>query len=137
MSNITKKTPSFISFEKGDHSSTSINILPQHINFQDHNPFFLASSLTEAAAYALSMNKNGAIYISIPEHCLHIFLPAVLQLNFSFHRYLNNVYTYYKWNVDKVEDKVPMYATSIEGVQVCCSIMCIVVHFNTQLLLCI
>lgn len=64
---------------------------------------------------------KGAIYIEIPAKQLSRYLPTLNDFDIKFHHFQNNAYTYYIWKVkdesgNPIEDKVPVYATSIEGV---------------------
>lgn len=60
-----------------------------------------------------SLHTKGAVFLNINKDMLAV----VSRLNgFNFHRHYNNLYTYYKWNLDGVEDKVPAHSTSVEGV---------------------
>jgi len=133
----------FLKIEKGEYHSTEITIVQQLLaqviaeqaqiyqnNYQAQQQFntYLTNNLTQCISFALQKNQQGAIYVSIHETQLHLFLPTLLQMTtsqannsnkplFKFHRYLNNHYTYYTWNNSRIEDKVPDFASSIEGVQ--------------------
>lgn len=67
------------------------------------------------------IDPQGAVYVQIPETLLVHFIDLLLSLSFQFHHYQTGVYTYYQWQVRDsfgklIPDKVPPYATSIEGV---------------------
>lgn len=57
-----------------------------------------------------------SIFVYVPELNLANLLPTILSERLKFHHYLNNEYVYYFWNRTDVEDKVPEYATAIEGI---------------------
>ena len=73
--------------------------------------------ITLATIYAQvkASNTKGAIFLYVDEFCLALVLSWIHSEKLRFHRYLNKQYVYYFWNVPNVEDKVPEYATSIEG----------------------
>ena len=78
-------------------------------------------TLLELAIRGRTESPKGAVYIEIPEKLLSLYLDILLYFRCKFHHYLNGAYTYYIWNVkddsgNPIEDKVPAYATSIEGV---------------------
>ena len=56
------------------------------------------------------------MYLVVSENVLATVLPLILVLKMKFHHYQDNYYTYYWWKVKSIEDKVPEYATAVEGV---------------------
>jgi len=74
----------------------------------------------EATLDLLLQNASGAVYLAIPEEILCKYYNIVGNYHMKFHHYQNNIYTYYIWNVEgpsgPIEDKVPAYCSSIEGV---------------------
>lgn len=78
-------------------------------------------TLLELALHGRTESPKGAVYIEIPEKLLSLYLDRLLYFHCKFHHFQNGAYTYYIWNVkdesgNPIEDKVPAYATSIEGV---------------------
>jgi len=70
----------------------------------------------------------AAVFVTLPEASFHMFLEMLLRNNYKFHRHMeahhssgsstrgaSGSFSYYKWKNPNVHDKVPAFATSIEG----------------------
>lgn len=99
----------------GRYNSLTISLL-QVDNLTDR---FRQDLLDEIRTRAVG--AKGAIFVDVPEQHLGAVLDILLDRKLIFHRCQDKIYTYYLWNVKNedgtpIEDKVPAYATSSEGV---------------------
>jgi 8-oxo-dGTP pyrophosphatase MutT (NUDIX family) len=83
------------------HIQTTLNTTPREL---------------QQAIETQKLSAKRGIFVEVPELALGVLLTTILQNDFKFHHYLNGEYCYYIWNNQEIEDKVPEFATSIEGI---------------------
>merc|ERR1712183_927867 len=63
-------------------------------------------------------NKSGAVYVAIPQPLVSAdMISVVLGRSYKFHHYHGETdeLVWYRWTREGMKDRVPAYATSIEG----------------------
>ena len=95
--------------QKGTHSAEWIRIIET-----------ISTDLLLKYAVECESKQQGAVYIAIPQRILSDeakYLSIILQRGYKFyiHHPETDELIWYKWTKLNVEDRVPNYATSIEG----------------------
>ena len=67
------------------------------------------------------IEPKGAVYLAIDEGCMDQYFCMTQGFGMKFHHYQDGTYVYYTWQVRDqtgklIEDLVPAYASSVEGV---------------------